>query len=67
MYSNHFLRPAETVRSDTSRKPCSGYKLKEMTGSGIFVGDADDGVSESGSANLINKTGVRIYQVFYQL
>ncbi|RVX23830.1 hypothetical protein CK203_000363 [Vitis vinifera] len=57
-----FLRPAGTVGFDTFRKPCSGYKLKEMTGSGIFIDDAEDGTSESGSANPINKTGVRIYQ-----
>ncbi|KAJ9670073.1 hypothetical protein PVL29_026559 [Vitis rotundifolia] len=52
----------EEVENLLKRKPCSGYKLKEMTGSGIFVGDAEDGTSESGSANPINKTGVRIYQ-----
>ncbi|KAJ9670074.1 hypothetical protein PVL29_026559 [Vitis rotundifolia] len=47
----------EEVENLLKRKPCSGYKLKEMTGSGIFVGDAEDGTSESGSANPINKTG----------
>ncbi|KAL6337838.1 hypothetical protein AAG906_002303 [Vitis piasezkii] len=52
----------EEVENLLKRKPCSGYKLKEMTGSGIFVDDAEDGTSESGSANPINKTGVRIYQ-----
>lgn len=41
------------------RKP-SGYKLKEMTGSGIFAGSEDDATSES-------KTGLRVYQVYYYL
>uniref|UniRef100_A0A6N2MDT9 DUF4057 domain-containing protein n=1 Tax=Salix viminalis TaxID=40686 RepID=A0A6N2MDT9_SALVM len=43
-----------------NRKPCSGYKLKEMSGSGIFNGQ--DGASESGDANPNNKTTVRVYQ-----
>lgn len=48
------------------RKPCSGYKLKEMTGSKIFAADAEDGESESGTANATsnNRTSVRIVQVF---
>lgn len=37
------------------RKPCSGYKLKEMTGSGIFASNGEDSASESGS-------GLRVYQ-----
>ena len=47
------------------RKPCSGYKLKEMTGSSIFAADAENGGLES-DANLtpINKTGIRMYQVY---
>ncbi|KAK4417192.1 hypothetical protein Salat_2544800 [Sesamum alatum] len=31
------------------RKPCSGYKLKEMTGSKIFTADNEDDSTESGS------------------
>lgn len=31
--------------------------MKEMTGSGIFVGDGENGASEAGSAK-------RVYQVF---
>lgn len=48
-----------------SRKPCSGYKMKEMTGSGIFAGGADDEASEPGSANPTpnSKSGIRLYQV----
>uniref|UniRef100_A0A3Q7G4N5 DUF4057 domain-containing protein n=1 Tax=Solanum lycopersicum TaxID=4081 RepID=A0A3Q7G4N5_SOLLC len=42
------------------RKPCSGYKLKEMTGSGIFVADGENGVLESDSANPIPNR--RMYQ-----
>ncbi|CAO2827776.1 unnamed protein product [Amaranthus hypochondriacus] len=43
---------AETL---AKRKPCSGYKMKEMTGSGIFAGSSED-ATENG------KTGVRVYQ-----
>ena len=46
-----------------SRKPCSDYKMKEITGSGIFVANGEDDASEAGSDNP-NKTGVRMYQVF---
>ena len=42
------------------RKPCSGYKMKEMTGSGIFAGSSED-ATENG------KTGVRVYQVILVL
>lgn len=54
----------EEAESVLQRKPCSTSKLKEITGSGIFVGDAENGASEPGgaSANLNNKTGLRIYQ-----
>ncbi|XP_020700494.1 uncharacterized protein LOC110112569 [Dendrobium catenatum] len=54
----------EEVESVNKRKPCSGPKLKEMTGSGIFGVDNEDGVSESGSslANSSSRTCVRIYQ-----
>ena len=51
------------------RKPCSGYKLKEITGSGIFVSVGDNDTLESDSANLnaANKTGLRMYQVLVEL
>ncbi|XP_010269243.1 PREDICTED: uncharacterized protein LOC104605970 isoform X2 [Nelumbo nucifera] len=54
----------EEVDSLLKRKPCSGSKLKEMTGSGIFAADGENGAAESGSPNPIsnNKTGLRIYQ-----
>lgn len=52
----------EEVESLNKRKPCSGYKMKEMTGSGIFNGEKD--TEESGNANstATNKTGIRMYQ-----
>ncbi|XP_020240989.1 uncharacterized protein LOC109819624 isoform X2 [Asparagus officinalis] len=48
----------------SSMKPCSGYKLREITGSGIFAPGSENGASETGSAaaNPNNKTGLRIYQ-----
>ncbi|PKA60499.1 hypothetical protein AXF42_Ash017905 [Apostasia shenzhenica] len=54
----------EEVESVNKRKLCSGPKLKEMTGSGIFAVESENGCTESGcsSTNLNNKTGVRIYQ-----
>ncbi|KAJ6814787.1 uncharacterized protein M6B38_138255 [Iris pallida] len=54
----------EEAESVLKRKPCSTSKLKEITGSGIFVADGEDGASELGSAsaNPNNKTGLRIYQ-----
>lgn len=53
------------VNSAISRKPCSGYKIKEMTGSGIFSANEEEDALESGSANPTpnSRTGVRIYQV----
>ncbi|XP_059279784.1 uncharacterized protein LOC132033750 [Lycium ferocissimum] len=50
----------EEVESLNKRKPCSGYKLKEMTGSGIFVSDGENGNLESDSANPIPNR--RMYQ-----
>ncbi|KAF5185407.1 N-lysine methyltransferase [Thalictrum thalictroides] len=51
---------AETLMK---RKPCSGHKLKEITGSGIFTGESENGASEAGISNQPhNKTGLRIYQ-----
>ncbi|KAJ6791841.1 Uncharacterized protein M6B38_241575 [Iris pallida] len=62
MFGAHMSK--EEAESVLQRKPCSTSKLKEITGSGIFVGDAENGESEPGvaSANLNNKTGLRIYQ-----
>lgn len=53
----------------TFRKPCSGYKLKEISGSKIFAVDGEDGVHESGTAkhNPDYRTSVRIVQVFVVL
>lgn len=53
----------EEAETFAKRKPCSGYKMKEMTGSGIFSESGDDATSESGNANPHpNKTGLRVYQ-----
>ncbi|XP_077249934.1 uncharacterized protein LOC143889563 [Tasmannia lanceolata] len=53
----------EEEESLLKRKPCSGYKWREMTGSGIFT-DGENGATESGSVTSTpnNKTGLRIYQ-----
>ena len=53
------------VNFEIFRKPCSGYKMKEMTGSGIFAANGEDDAAESGSANPTpnSKTGIRMYQV----
>ncbi|GER40273.1 hypothetical protein STAS_16940 [Striga asiatica] len=54
----------EEVESLNKRKPCSGYKMKEMTGSGIFKPKGENGASESedDSQTPANKTGLRMYQ-----
>lgn len=54
----------EEVESLNKRKPCSGYKMKEMTGSGIFKAGEENGAVESETAdpNQTNKTGLRMYQ-----
>lgn len=53
----------EEVQSLNKRKPCSEYKMKEITGSGIFVANGEDEAPEDGSANpSANKTGIRMYQ-----
>ncbi|GAU34805.1 hypothetical protein TSUD_394310 [Trifolium subterraneum] len=53
----------EEVESLNKRKPCSEYKMKEITGSGIFVANGEDEATEDGSANpSANKTGIRMYQ-----
>lgn len=48
-----------------SRKPCSGPKLKEMTGSGIFAANGEDGADESvdSFATPNGRPGLRLYQV----
>ncbi|GMY11352.1 dna oxidative demethylase alkbh2 [Fagus crenata] len=48
----------EEAQSLMKKKPCSGYKLKEITGSGIFVPNSEDGTSESDAG----RTGLRVYQ-----
>ncbi|KAL3504724.1 hypothetical protein ACH5RR_034565 [Cinchona calisaya] len=54
----------EEVESLNKRKPCSDYKLKEITGSGIFASSGENGTLESDGAdpNAANKTGLRMYQ-----
>ncbi|XP_044478403.1 uncharacterized protein LOC123205503 [Mangifera indica] len=54
----------EEAESLNKRKPCSGYKMKEMTGSGIFAAGGEDDSLESDSANPTpnNRTGIRMYQ-----
>ncbi|KAL6962721.1 hypothetical protein U1Q18_037680 [Sarracenia purpurea var. burkii] len=53
----------EEVESLNKRKPCSGYKLKEMTGSCIFAADSENDSLESDSISTpCNKTGLRMYQ-----
>ncbi|MBA0595728.1 hypothetical protein Gotur_016286 [Gossypium turneri] len=54
----------EEFESLNKRKPCSGYKMKEMTGSGIFAANGENDELEPGSANSIpnGKTGLRMYQ-----
>ncbi|KAG8493955.1 hypothetical protein CXB51_011262 [Gossypium anomalum] len=54
----------EEFESLNKRKPCSGYKMKEMTGSGIFAANGENDELEPGSANSIpnSKTGLRMFQ-----
>ncbi|KAI3451148.1 hypothetical protein Pfo_007813 [Paulownia fortunei] len=54
----------EEAESLNKRKPCSGYKLKEMTGSKIFAADGEDDSTESGTSdgNFNTRTSVRIVQ-----
>ncbi|XP_022133190.1 uncharacterized protein LOC111005849 isoform X2 [Momordica charantia] len=47
----------EEAESLLKKKNCSGYKMKEMTGSGIFAANGEGGTSEAD-----NKTGLRMYQ-----
>lgn len=48
----------EEVESLNKRKPVSGYKLKEITGSGIFAGSGENGVEETDATNHTT----RVYQ-----
>ncbi|CAJ1938099.1 unnamed protein product [Sphenostylis stenocarpa] len=53
----------EEAQSLARRKPCSGYKMQEMTGSGIFSGNAEDTTtSETKFANSKHRTSIRVYQ-----
>ncbi|KAE8684387.1 hypothetical protein F3Y22_tig00111131pilonHSYRG00110 [Hibiscus syriacus] len=54
----------EEFESLNKRKPPSGYKMKEMTGSGIFAANGENDEAETGSANPASnpKTGLRMYQ-----
>ncbi|KAJ0586202.1 putative DNA oxidative demethylase [Helianthus annuus] len=54
----------EEVESLNKRKPVSGYKLKEITGSGIFAAGGENGEEDTDAANGTpsNPTGVRMYQ-----
>ncbi|XVF64768.1 hypothetical protein PTKIN_Ptkin09bG0193200 [Pterospermum kingtungense] len=54
----------EEFESLNKRKPCSAHKMKEITGSGIFVANGENEELEPGSANPTpnNKTGLRMYQ-----
>ncbi|KAK7358976.1 hypothetical protein VNO77_00919 [Canavalia gladiata] len=52
----------EEAQNLTKKKPSSGYKMREMTGSGIFLATAEDTASESKSANEKNRTSIRVYQ-----
>ncbi|XWS29521.1 hypothetical protein CRYUN_Cryun24cG0036200 [Craigia yunnanensis] len=49
----------DEAQSLLKKKPCSGYKMKEMTGSDIF---AANGASEPTASNPTNKTGLLVYQ-----
>ncbi|KAJ0466383.1 hypothetical protein HanPSC8_Chr14g0595621 [Helianthus annuus] len=46
------------------KKPVLGYKLKEITGSGIFAAGGENGEEDTDAANGTpsNSTGVRMYQ-----
>uniref|UniRef100_A0A1J3II18 Alpha-ketoglutarate-dependent dioxygenase alkB-like protein 2 n=1 Tax=Noccaea caerulescens TaxID=107243 RepID=A0A1J3II18_NOCCA len=50
----------EEVESLNKRKPCSNYKMKEITGSGIFSVYEENDDAEQGSAAINGKT--RTYQ-----
>ena len=44
------------------RKPCSDYKMKEMTGSGIFKGKGENGTSEAEEDE--ENSPKRVYKVY---
>ncbi|XP_020101112.1 uncharacterized protein LOC109719030 [Ananas comosus] len=54
----------EEAESLNKRKPCSGPKWKEMTGSGIFAAESEEDELDSGSAfsSPNTRTGSRAYQ-----
>ncbi|ESQ38931.1 hypothetical protein EUTSA_v10001828mg [Eutrema salsugineum] len=52
----------EEVESLNKRKPCSNYKMKEITGSGIFSVYEENDASETGSANPGTNGKTRTYQ-----
>ncbi|KAK7318605.1 hypothetical protein RJT34_03308 [Clitoria ternatea] len=57
---SHFTE--EEAQSIAKKNPCSGYKMKEMNGSGIFSATTDDTASDADSANSKNRTSIRVYQ-----
>ncbi|KAJ8540165.1 hypothetical protein K7X08_026554 [Anisodus acutangulus] len=54
----------EEAESFYKRRPASGYKLKDLSGSNIFSAGGEDGASEAGpvKCNTNNRTSVRIVQ-----
>ncbi|XP_019463994.1 PREDICTED: uncharacterized protein LOC109362576 isoform X7 [Lupinus angustifolius] len=50
------------AESPVMKKTCPGYKMKEMTGNGIFSASAEDSSSQANSANSKNRTSVHGYQ-----
>ncbi|XP_010478961.1 PREDICTED: uncharacterized protein LOC104757874 [Camelina sativa] len=52
----------EEVESLNKRKPCSNYKMKEITGSGIFSVYEENDDSETGSANPATNGKTRTFQ-----
>uniref|UniRef100_A0A6V7QRK1 DUF4057 domain-containing protein n=1 Tax=Ananas comosus var. bracteatus TaxID=296719 RepID=A0A6V7QRK1_ANACO len=59
-------QPSEAISKVVfgARKPCSGPKWKEMTGSGIFAAESEEDELDSGSAfsSPNTRTGSRAYQ-----
>ncbi|CAM8983340.1 unnamed protein product [Rhodiola kirilowii] len=60
----------EEVESFNKRKPCSGYKLKEIKGSGIFTTHEENGESETGKGDAARdgsgRAGLRMHHDQYQ-
>ncbi|ESW35640.1 hypothetical protein PHAVU_001G252000 [Phaseolus vulgaris] len=52
----------EEAQTLAKSKPCSGYKMKEMTGSGIFGANGKGSASEANSEDSNNRTSIRICQ-----